>query len=124
MLKSKLVLFAVTLMLFGSVYAQSDQVKKPEAYKFAEFKNIGKAELKDKIHAFYVLLMGESNSQGVILNYGSVAAIRARRDAIRKAISDFKFEDSPRVTLLDGPPEPTIRTVLWVVPFDADWPKP
>jgi len=123
MLKSKLILVTVVLVLSISLYAQGDQTKKPEAHKFAEFGLISKHDLQNKTDALYSEVEAEPNSQGFIINYGSAARIRARKNAIRKTINPRCY-DCVRVTFLDGPEKRGIWTVLWIAPSGADWPQP
>lgn len=120
--KTSLVLIFVGLLFCQSLYAQGNLPKKPEAYRFAEFGTISKVDLQSKMDAFYSLLRKEDNSQGYIINYGSAAKIHVRRDAIVKTIN-IRCYDCPRVTFVDGPAEPKIRTVVWIVPPDADVPN-
>ena len=120
MLKSKITVLAFVLLLSGLVYAQSDQQKKPEAYKFAEFGKISAKEMRDKLRSFYAVLIGSPDLKGFIINYGPVAEIRERRDAIVKLA--LRCEDC-RIIFVDGSAEPKVRTILWVAPPGADDPK-
>ncbi|MGH9818613.1 MAG: hypothetical protein ACRD43_00485 [Pyrinomonadaceae bacterium] len=122
MARYKLVILALTLFLCGSIYSQSEQ-KKPEAFKFAEFQSIKSDALCEKVSDFYSALRKNESTQGFIINYGSATDIRKRRDGIVKCIN-FRDYDTPRVTFVDGPVEPKVRTVFWLVPNGADDPTP
>lgn len=122
MLKNRLFVVGLILLLSGALHAQSEQ-KKPQPYKFAEFQSIKSDALCDKVVNFYAALRKDEPAQGFIINYGTPADIRKRREGIVKCIN-FRDDDMPRVTFVDGPVEPKIRTVFWIVPEGADNPTP
>jgi hypothetical protein len=122
MARYKLVILALTLFLCGSVYSQSEQTK-PQAHKFAAFQSIKSDALCEKVHAFYGAIQELPSAQGLIINYGRPAAIRGRRKGITQCINFLKY-DGPRVTFIDGPVEPKVRTVFWLVPTGAESPTP
>jgi len=127
MLKTRLVLIFVGLLFCQSLYSQSDPPKKTEAYKFAEFGTISKADLNTKIKEFRSLLNRDRESQGYVINYGTPPLIRSRRSLLLNAAGGFWWRcdyDCPRVTWVDGPSAPKIRTVMWIVPSGADSPQP
>lgn len=120
----KVIFFAVFIMsLFSvSIYGQSDVSNPPQPYKFAEFGPTSAKEIASKMVAFDDELNAKEAAQGYIVNYGPAKAIRIRRSLLMKGISYRKY-DTARMIWLDGPFEKKIRTVLWIVPPGAAFPK-
>lgn len=96
---------------------------KPTAVKFAEFGPISSAELAKQLVRLRERLKAEQKSQGYIINYGTAKAIRARRTRVLESIS-WRDCDPSRIIFVDGPPEPKVRTVLWIMPAGAEYPAP
>jgi hypothetical protein len=123
MLRTRLVLIFVGLLFCQAHYAQSDPPNKPMAYKFVEFGKISKGDLCEKLLSLYAALKKDRQLQGYVINYGTTAAVRARRQSWLQCIP-FRGDDPVRITYVDGPQEPKIRTVMWVVPPGAENPIP
>jgi hypothetical protein len=111
------------LALAACVVAQDATKTAPQPTKFAEFGKMSQAGVKEKMDGFLVELAKDQSAQGYIINSGSPKQISARRMQIMHSITFLKF-DSLRITFVDGFPEKTMRTVMWIVPPGAAPPTP
>lgn len=115
------ILVFVAWFAIGS-YAQGEA--KPKAYIFAEFK-VATANNLAFIWEPFVSVLENENAQGYIINYGSKPAVRGRRKLFTLAVARSReYYDPPRITFIDGPPEKSIRTIMWIVPQGAELPEP
>jgi hypothetical protein len=94
----------------------------PKPYKFAEFGPMSQAGVKTKMDGFLELVK-DRFAQGFIIIYGTPKAIAARKKQITHSMT-FLYQDPPRITIVEGGFEKTIRTVMWIVPAGATPPKP
>lgn len=89
-----------------------------------EFGNVPNDEVKARVDIFYIQLNNNPNAQGYIINYGTPAQIRRRRQQIVSAIN-FKQYDASRVTFVDGGDRGNgPETKFFLVPPGADNPQP
>jgi hypothetical protein len=115
-----LILFLTIVAGFAAV---SNAQTAPKAYKFAEFGKMSQADVKEKMEGFLVELAKDRSPQGYIITYGSPRAIAARRKQLTNSIT-FSNPDPTRMTYIDGGPEKTVRTIMWIVPPGAEPPTP
>jgi len=109
----------------GAVAFGQDGAKaEPKAYNFAEFGGVTAKERTKKVESFHNALKRWDGAQGVIINYGTARAISTRREPILKDWLGCDAFNGVRLTWVDGPPEPKVRTVFWIVPVGADLPMP
>lgn len=112
------------VMVFSlSLCAQTESVIKQEANKFAEFGSIRNPDLAETMRNFSNALKKDPDSLGYVVNYGTQAAIRARRSLMVQSMGWRKDYGGLRIMFVDGPTEPKIRTVIWIVPPGVDLPK-
>jgi len=111
------------LAILAGFAAVSEAQTEPKAYKFAEFGKMSQAGVKKKMDGFLIELAKDRSTQGYIINYGSPKTIAARRKQLTNSIT-FSVPDPTRMTFVDGGPEKTIRTVMWIVPPGAKPPVP
>lgn len=119
-----MVLMFLLLPSLHVIDGQTDASQGPRAYVFAEFGVLVAKERTKKVVSFHDALKRWDGAQGVIINYGTAQAISTRRDLIVKDWLGCDRFNGVRLTWVDGPAEPKIRTVFWIVPVGADFPKP
>ncbi|HVE58085.1 MAG TPA: hypothetical protein VNB22_14735, partial [Pyrinomonadaceae bacterium] len=93
---------------------------------FDQYGKLTTNEVKARIQNLYVELGNNPSSQGYIINYGTDEEMTNREKQIQKAINFLKF-DANRVTIARGSAEPNetgLRTIVWIVPPGAEFPKP
>ena len=112
-------ILAVLMTVIAASHAQTE----PKARKFAEFGPMSQAGVKAKMGDFLKEMYKDPSCQGYIISYGTPKAIAARRRQITNSIT-FLRQDPLRLTFVDGGPEKTVRTVMWIVPAGAEPPTP
>lgn len=115
------VLFLLLFVMNFAVLAQTQEKK--EAYKFFEYEKISDVLLKEKFTEFYNELKKEDVSQGFIINYGTAKEVAKRENKIRNLIN-FRDDDMPRLTFVQGGNSNKPKTIFWIVPEGAEPPKP
>ncbi len=97
---------------------------KPTAIPVDDFGKAPDDDVKARVQNFYVQLNANPTAQGYVINYGTTAQIKKRRNQIMKAINFLKYDPS-RFTFIDGPDNGTgEQTKFYVVPAGADRPNP
>lgn len=114
----------IVFLFCQALHAQSDEVEKRQPVKFADFGKISAVELKKTVDSFCAASKKDEGSQGYIIGYGSPAALKKRRNEIFLSSWCFRTYDPPRITWVDGPAQPKIRTMFWIVPAGATPPVP
>ena len=118
------ILFLI-LFLFGSfVFAQTEDKTPPKAYKFLEFGRATNGYIKKQTDAFMEEMQKDQASRGYIINYGSPEEIKKREQQLRRTLASYKY-DTQRITMVNGGNLlGKLNTVFWIVPADAEYPKP
>ena len=118
------VLFLLLIVMSSVTFAQAQEKKEP--VKFAEFGKAADSLVTTKLVAFDKELKKQQTSQGVIINYGTDKEIALREKQLQKAMSSQRMFHDVRVTFVRGGSSDTgkIKTILWVVPEGAEYPKP
>ncbi len=115
------ILFYILILMSSFAFAQmTDQ--KPQALKFDEFANNPNGDVKARLDAYFVKLMNNPRTQGLITNYGSGREILRREKLIKYQIKVRKF-DASRITFADGRFSKEMKTEFWLVPAGAENPK-
>ena len=113
----------LSLVFVFSIVAQS--VEKPsEPVIFAEFGKISTKERTAKIKAFHEVLKVCDGRKGFIYNYGTSAAIKARKKALMKDWLGCDAFNCVRNLWMDIQNGKATKTVLWIIPPGAENPTP
>jgi hypothetical protein len=96
----------------------------PVSEQIDEIGRVTPDELKARLDIFVTRLNADPTARGYIINYGTAAEIRRRRQDITRAAS-FRGFDMTRITFVDGPNTGAGPvTKLYIVPAGATPPNP
>ena len=118
-----LVLFLMSLNIYGQTQPESKQNNKPQAYKFDEYKNLKDSELKTKLENFVAKILEHYTAQGRILIFAPNerrADLHAQQ--IRKNWDRNLCHRCDRFYFLNINSE-NERTEFWVIPEGANEPE-
>jgi len=94
-----------------------------DADLFDEFGKLSNDDVKLRIDNFFVALGNDPSARGVIINYGTAAQIRQRKNVINGHIRMRRL-DASRISFVDEITGGPINTKLYLVPLGASEPTP
>jgi hypothetical protein len=112
----------VAILLICIASTSFAQTTKPRAYVLAELESVDKTALALVIDCFLAVLKNTDGAQGYVVNYGSSVGIKNRKKLILNANRWRCGYDPCRITFVDGPKRPKVKTIFWVVPNGAEGP--
>lgn len=115
--------FQIGIVLILCSSMAFSQVKKPRAYVLLEFESIEKSSLPRLVDAFLAVVKNTEGSQGYVINYGSAATIKSRKNLLMNSNRWSCGYGGCRITFVDGPKTHKTRTVFWIIPDGGDLPK-
>ncbi len=87
-----------------------------------EFGPLKDDDVKARVDNFYIRLNNDPNATGYIVNHGTAAQIKARKNQIMKAVN-FRKYDASKLRWVDVVGSGPISTSFWFVPAGAEPPS-
>ena len=114
----------LSFVLVAVSYSQTQVPSKPAApIKYDEIGEVDTCEFVRRVSQYFEALSVKPDHQGYIINYGTDGEIANRERFITKGIA-FRNFDRSRITFVRGGYLPAATTEVWLIPPNAENPKP
>lgn len=117
------------IICFGScccLFSQSKEISpgtKPKAFTIDSFGKVTNGNFRSLLDSFLIDIQKRNDeTRGIVVNFGSVRAIEARKRLVSNHIAFRKFNPS-LISFVRGGNVSLLRTDLWIVPYGSDPPN-
>lgn len=126
MLKNLFRFSVIIICLGSSVFSQTAEISpgtKALAFKTESFGKVTNGYLRSVLDSFLIDIQNRNDgTRGILVNFGSVREIEARKRLVSNHIAFRKFDPS-LISFVRGGTVSPLRTDLWIVPKRADPPN-